>query len=549
MSTAASSHSNPIKTAPKPPRALKAAMILSALFLLSRLTGLIQSQIIFALLPVDAANAYSVAFTLPDYLSYLVASGTLSLTFIPIFTQFWDRGKEAEAWRFFSTLATILGSALAVLTLVFFFFAEPLIVLTNAGFDDPKNHETAMLAAKMTQILLPAQIFFFLGALMVGALNSFKRFSATGWTGAIYNLVSIAVAVPAYKITGDPLMFAWAILIGAFVGNFLLPAVALFSGPREQRPRFKPNFNINLSSVRRYFQLSIPIMLSFSIATADIWVWKYFASDLGESTLRNMNAAYRLMIAAQGILGQAAAVAAFPFLASKVAAKDFKGLAEFMRTGLRRLIFISLPVSLLLILGAQPLCRLVYGYGHFNDPTALYETSLCFALFVVGLGAWTTQGFVSRGFYALSDTKTPSILGTIICLPIFAPICYFAAKFYGSAGLALATSFAILLYLVIVLILLEKKLITERRVAIGLSKVAGTAIRTVAACIVAGLAGGVVLWLTSKIAAQNKVGDIGILIFVWGITSVVFAFSATKFAIPEWFWLREKLQRRRKATA
>lgn len=517
-------------------------MLLSGLYFLARVTGLVQSTLLFALLPPGAADAYLAAFTLPDYLNYVVASGTLSLSFIPIFTRAWDRGDEESAWKFFSTLACLMGGALVVLTLVLILAARPLVLVLNPGFGAPERVATLELAVAMTRVILPAQLFFYFGGLMIAVLNSFKRFSATGWTGALYNVVAVLVAVPFFLATRDPLVFAWGILVGAFVGNFLLPLAALMLGPHTQRPRFKWSLDLSLSPVRRYFWLTLPIIFSISIATADVWVWRYFASLEGEGALRNINAAYRLMIAAQGLLGQAAAVAAFPFLASRVALGEFSEFAEFLRTGLRRLLFITLGASLPLIVGAMPLARLVYGYGQFDNEAALHETAACFAFFSVGLWAWAAQALVARGFYAMGDTRTPVWTGTLCTLGL-ALLCGLLLPAFGLVGLALATTLGVATYLVVILLLLERKLTREHGVSLGLHRIGGTVLRVLMACAVAGVVGLLALRVALPVIAHDRVGDLGLALWTCGWTAGLFLLCAQWFKIPEWKWLRAKFGR------
>ena len=115
----------------------QAMLILSALYFLARFTGLFQGAVISALLPSVATDAYFAAFDLPDYLNYLVAGGAISLTFIPIFTRFWEKGKEAEAWRFFSTLMCVMGAVLVAATVAMMIFTPQLIALSKPGFTVP----------------------------------------------------------------------------------------------------------------------------------------------------------------------------------------------------------------------------------------------------------------------------------------------------------------------------------------------------------------------------------------------------------------------------
>ena len=320
----------------------QAMLVLSALYVLSRFTGLLQRIIIGALLPATATDAYSIAFNLPDILNYLVAGGAISLTFIPTFTRLWDKGKEAEAWRFFSSLICIMGAILLGATALMMWFAPALTDLLQPGLLHPVadeitgivpavKQETFDLAVQMTRVILPAQIFFYLGGLMLGVLNTFRRFGSTGWTGPVNNFIAIVVAVGLWFATKNPVVFAWSILLGAFIGNFLLPLLSLQGGPRSQRPRFRLRFDVGNPAVRRFFILTLPIMLGVSLPVVD---WMVVVGYFGVEPARRarspiMQNGNRLMIAAQGIIGQSVAVATFPFLASMVAAGKYSEFSEF----------------------------------------------------------------------------------------------------------------------------------------------------------------------------------------------------------------------------
>ncbi len=526
---------------------MQAVLTLSVLTLLARLTGLLQRQVIVTLLPTQAAEAYSAAFGLPDALNYIVAGGAISITFIPIFTKFWTRGQEAQAWRFFSALVSVMGCFLTVLTVAMMVWTPQLLLLLLPGLGAPEKAETYQLAIQMTRIILPAQLFFYLGGLLVGVLNTFKRFGATGWTSALNNVIAIVCGVSLLRYFG-PLGFAWGILLGAFCGNFMLPLLSARRGPRAQRPRFAWRFTLKDASVRRFFALALPIIFSVSLPIVDQYVVRYFASSMPLGSLTYLENANRLMIAAQGVLGQAAAVAAFPYLAGESASGDYRAFADFLRSGLRRLLFIALPVSTLLWLWAAPITRLLYGYGQFNDPQKLRETALYFALYSIGLFAWVGQGLVARGFYALGDTRTPTLVGGVLTLFFFVPLCALMAKFYGAAGLSLATSIGAAAYFGSVLILLDKKLgKAPYQVVLGLDKIGGTLMRTGAACALMGLAGSLALQLVLGVFPNNKIGDLGLVAWSGAVALFVFAASATRFEIPEWNWLRAKISRRKRA--
>ncbi|RYG73532.1 murein biosynthesis integral membrane protein MurJ [bacterium] len=525
----------------KTTRPLQAVAILSALYFLARFTGLLQRQIISALLPSATTDAYTFAFGLPDLLNYMVAGGAISLTFIPIFTKFWDKGREAEAWRFFSTLISVMGVALVGLTAFMMLFTPQLLFLRYPGIVAPERADTYNLTIQMTRIILPAQLFFYLGGLMVGVLNTFKRFGASGWTSALNNVVAIVVGVVLFKITGNAVGFAWGLLLGAFAGNFLLPFLAVMRGPKAQQPRFVFRFRTDDPAVRRFFILALPIMFGVSLPVVDQFVVTFFASSFPTGSVTHLENANRLMIAAQGVIGQAAAVAAFPYMASENASGDFRAFSTLVRSGLRRLLFVTMPISVLLVLWAQPITRLLYGYGEFNDPIKLHETSLCFALYTIGLFAWVGQGFVARGFYAMGDTKTPTFIGTFLTFVFFIPLC-FIMKFHGAPSLALATSIGAAAYFISILVALDRRLkMPKYKAPLQIEGIIGTILRTATACLLMAITGWLALKVAGVFIVNDKLGDIGLILWSGAIAGAVFWFSATAFAIPEWLWLKARI--------
>jgi len=540
-------------------------MLLSGAFLLSRVTGFVQLALINALLPRAAADAYAAAFTLPDVVNYLVAGGAMSVTFIPIFTSLRQGEHPRAAWGFFSTVATLMGLVLSLVVLACVVFAAPLTALFSPGLLEPGHAQsfvhalslamqvasgsfpnpphTFTVAVEMTRIMLPAQLFFYLGGMVIGVLNAYKRFGASGFTGVLYNTIAVVVGVLLFAVTGRSVGFAWGILLGAFCGNFALPLWASLSGPKDERLRYSPSLDWRMPSVKRFFLNALPIMLGVSLPVVDQIVVKFFASGLGEGALRNLFTGNRFMLAPLGIVAQAASVAAFPYLASDSAAEDWKSFAEFLRNGLRRLMFLTLPLSVGLILVSEPLLNL-FRFGKFGAADA-HESAVAFAFYCVGLFAWTGQQLAARGFYALQDTRTPTIIGSLLAVA-FCGLCQFVVWMgWGVLGLAFATSIGAGAQFVGVTLALDKRLKQKKYNApLQLERVLGTMLRTGAACVVMALAGLFANAVAGQVLGGGKGSDIARLCLVslaaWG----AFIVAAQRFEIPELFWLRGKLLKR-----
>ncbi|HEX8552469.1 MAG TPA: murein biosynthesis integral membrane protein MurJ [Abditibacteriaceae bacterium] len=513
---------------------LQAAMVLAATIFLSRIIGLVQLRIINATLSPEARDAYFAAFRLPDAVNYLIAGGAMSVTFIPIFVSLKERDSR-EAWRFFSTVASLMSVVLVALLTLCFLLANPLVRVMNPGFDARKLD----IAVQMTRVLLPAQLFFYLGGMMVGVLNAHRRFGASGMTSAVYNTVAIAVGLALWLMLGD-IGFAWGITVGALCGSFLLPLVAALQGPREQRLQFQPSFDWRLPSVQTFFRNALPIMLGVSLPVVDQQIVGIFASYLPDGHLSYLQNGNRAMLAPLGILAQAASVAAFPFMAGDSANKDWPALADFMRSGLRRLMFLALPISMLLILNATPIIKILFGSQSFlleNKGTALPLTALAFAWYCAGLFAWAGQQFVARGFYALQDTVTPTIIGSVLTIFFFIPLCWMAARWGGVAGLAIATSVGACAHFCGVLLALEAKL--KRRpykVDLGVARIWGTLLRTGAATLIMAAFGVVAMRISHSWSTLPQ------MLFITVPACMAFGFAARAFRIPEWNWVAGKIR-------
>jgi putative peptidoglycan lipid II flippase len=519
---------------------LKAAAVLAVTVLLARIVGFLQLSIISRFMDPADSDAYLAAFGLSEIVNYLVAGGAISITFIPVFTSLEHEGKKEDAWDFFSSIITVMTVALSVLIVIGMIFAEPLVKLTTPGFAEPGKEAALRQVVNMTRIMLPAQLFFYLGGLIVGVLNSHKRFAASGMTGTVYNLVAIVIGFILWVMMGTA-GFAWGILFGAFAGNFLLPLVAGLQGSEEERLKFRFSFKPKHPAVARYFRNALPIMLGVSLPVVDQIVVRFFGSYLDGGGLSHLTYGNRVMLAPLGILAQAASVAAFPFMATDSATKNWNALTDFLRTGLRRLMFLALPISTVLILNARPIIDLLFGYGKFaNDPNAVHQTSIAFAFYCVGLFAWAGQQFVARGFYALQDTVTPTVIGSVLAIFFFVPLCWFAAKFGGVMGLALATSVGAAAHFSCILIAFEMKL--KRRtydVDLHASRIMSTLLRTVCATAIMGLVGVILLRFFS--GHGSKLVDLFQILVVSVISSAAFMAAAHAFKIPEWTWLSAKV--------
>jgi putative peptidoglycan lipid II flippase len=417
----------------------RAAAVIMASVLLSRILGFARDALIAFLHGANPeTDAYIAAFTIPDFLNQLLAGGVLSIPFIPIFSKFLAEEKEDEGFRAFSNIATVMGTAMLVLIMLGWLFAEEIMRAFAPGF----SPEQIAISAKLTRIILPAQFFFCIGVLLIAIQHSRKQFFIPALSGLIYNIGIIAGGLLGGRSHGM-VGFAWGVVAGAFVGNF---ALQLY-GAKRGGLVFRPRFDLSCPTLWEFIRLAIPLMLGFTFFFWDGVAVRWFGSFLAAGAITWLNNARRLLMAPVGILGQAAGVASYPFL-TELAAKDRKKeMWETLSTTLRWVFLVSSWVGAIVFVLSPESIFLVFQRGAFGMEDTLMTASALSA-FAIGIPLWCSQGIVARGFFAMKKTWLPTIVGTvswIVALPIY----YVLHKTHGVFGLGLATTIGISIYAVV----------------------------------------------------------------------------------------------------
>ncbi|HLY63156.1 MAG TPA: murein biosynthesis integral membrane protein MurJ [Terriglobia bacterium] len=436
-------------------------------------------------------DVYYAAFTLPDFLNYLVASGSLSLIFIPVFTKYMAEKREHEAWHVFSIVLTFMGILLIALVIVAEIFAPRLIWLLGPGF----KPEQKDLLISLTRLMLPAQICFYLGGILSAVQYAKAQFVVPSFAPIIYNLGIIAGGVllgPRIGITG----FSVGVVVGAACGNFLLQVY----GAARAGARFRPSLDLSHPGFRLFLKLAIPIMLALSLVFMDDWIIRWFGSYLEPATITWLSNAKTLMRVPLGVVGQAVGVASFPFLAHLYSEGKLDELNRTLNSTLKGLIMMLLPISALTIAQSSPLVYLVFSHTKMH-PADLDATAATLMVFSLGMFAWGAQNILARGFYAGRDTLTPAWLGTALTF-LTLPLYWALVRRYQHLGLALASSIGIVAYTIALFVILTRR--THNREAGGLvlfffkvglaSAMAGGAVYELAA------------WLETQIAWKTSHG-------------------------------------------
>lgn len=407
-----------------------AAMILALSTFLSRVLGFLREAIIAHLHGASAAtDAYYAAFTLPDLMNYFLAGGTLSITFIPLFSAHLSKGDEEGGWRLFSTVATTMGALLLAVTVILGVFTPQIVPVLFPGFEPGPQLD---LTVSMTRIVLPAQLAFYFGGLLSATLFVRETFWPSAIAPLIYNLGIIlggVILAPWFGIQG----FAIGVLAGAALGPLGIPLWAA-----RKHIRFRPRFAPSDPDFKKFVWVTIPLMLGVSLVTVDEWLLRYFGSMHGEGAISWLNNSRKLMMFGFAVIGQAAGQAALPFLTKLYHQGKREEMGEMLATSLRRVGFLSMVASAGLMALAAPIVFTVFRRGAYSEADAA-TTAQLLVIFAVGMAAWSIQTMAVRGFYAQEDTWTPMILGTVVTV-LTAPIYWFLNEQFGLPGLAASTT-------------------------------------------------------------------------------------------------------------
>jgi putative peptidoglycan lipid II flippase len=410
-----------------------AALIMAVSVLLSRFMGLIRDKFISYLFgATQESDLYFAAFVIPDFINYLLAGAYFSITLIPLLAGYFAEDRE-DGWRFFSAVFTWIALTTVLCTGVGMAFAPQLARLSAPGLGPAAWARLAYFL----RIILPAQICFLLGSCLMAILYLRKQFLIPALIPIFYNL---AIIVGGLLLRNRGMEgFCWGVLLGAFLGNLLLPYLVL-----QQNRDLKLRFTLRHPGLKRFLLLALPLMLGQSIVVLDEQLVRIFGSLAGPGAISWLNYARRIMMVPVGIVAQAAGVASFPFLAELVAKKDFHQFHQTLNTTLRNTLTLLIPLSLWMMVIAQPTVTLIFQQGHFALEDTL-RTAWLLKIFLAAVFCWGFQQILGRAYYARQDTLTPALLGTAItvaCLPIF----YLASHFLAASGVALASTLAVGLY-------------------------------------------------------------------------------------------------------
>jgi putative peptidoglycan lipid II flippase len=479
---------------PTSPGLLRSSAVVGSMTMLSRVLGLIRDIVIAGFIGASAnADAFFVAFKIPNFLRRLFAEGAFAQAFVPVLSDYKELGSFAAVQQLVNRVAGVLGGILVFITGLSVMAAPWVTALFAPGFvSDPYKYQ---LTVGMIRITFPYLLLISMTGFCGAILNSYGRFAVPAFTPVFLNLSLIAAATVAAPWFDEPVFaLAWGVLLAGVV-QLLFQIPALYR--LDLVPR--PIWDSRDEGVQRILKLMVPALFGVSVSQVNLLLDTVLASLLPTGSVSWLYYSDRLTELPLGVFGIAIATVILPSLsAHQSAARE----GQFMHTldwAVRSVMLIALPAAVALVLLAEPILITLFQRGAMTSQDVTMA-ALSLRAYSLGLLAFMLIKVLAPGFYARQNMTTPVKIGIItmaanmvLNLLLVMPLMWFWN--IGHVGLALATSIAAYLNV----ILLWRGLLREGVysfhpgwVAFGLRLLLAT---TVMAIVVFYLAGDSASWL------------------------------------------------------
>ena len=517
------------REAPSNSGLLGSSFVVSIGTMLSRVLGLVRDVVLANLLgAAPNADAFFVAFKIPNFLRRLFAEGAFSQAFVPVLTETREQGSHEAVRHLVDRVAGVLGGSLFAFTALAMVMAPWVALIFAPGFsrDVAKLALTADLIVWTFPYLFLISLTGFCGAI----LNTYGRFAVPAYTPVLLNLSLITAAVVWAPTMPEPALgLAMGVTLAGVVQLlFQLPSLrALKLTPR-------PVWDTKDEGVRKILMLMVPALFGVSVSQINLLFDTVLASLLPDGSVAWLYYSDRLTELPLGVFAIAIATVILPTLSALNTRAEPEEFSQTLAWAMRNVLLIAVPATVALWLLAEPILATLFQYGAFTDRDVEMAAASLRA-YTVGLGGFMLIKVLAPGYYARQDMKTPVKIGIIAMVSnmvlnvlfVFPLMWYFEM---GHVGLALATSVSAwinagLLYLglrrggISLTGVFEAKFVARLVVAVSMMGIA-----------VSMMSPAVSLWLTADLSW--RVGQMTLLVFV-GMASFAMVLAVLGFKLNE----------------
>lgn len=410
-------------------QAVKTVSFMMLITLFGKILGLVRDQFLAAKYAYSTAGAaFTIASQIPRTFFDVVFASAISASFIPIFVEYLQKRGKDEAYTLANRFITLISTVTVVIMVGCILFAEPLAWLFAPGYEAA----TIDLAVPLLRMLFPTMLFTAVAFSFVGILQSLDEFNIP----AALSVVSNGILIFYYIFLNE--RFGVYGLTVAFLIGWAMQAIIQIPSLQKKGYRYRPDFHFRDDGLKKIGKLMLPVMVGTWIQPINFVINSRFASqisngELGVTSLTYANNLYTIIV---GVFVLAIANMVFPKFSRMT--EDKKQFGQAIRNTLKAMIFLLIPMTVGVMVLAEPVVTLIYKRGEF-DLLATTLTSDALFFFALGMVGYGVQNILSRAFYANQDGKTPFYSGLVSIL-INAVLCWLLLKPMGIGGLALAAA-------------------------------------------------------------------------------------------------------------
>ena len=385
---------------------LSSASIFSFFTLISRILGYVRDILIAFFLGTSIyADAFFVAFRLPNTFRRLFAEGTFNAAFIPSYTAANLKNKKTGK-IFADDVLSLLAIILVIIVTVVEIFTPYLVYMIAPGFIS--NDIKFNLAVEFTRITFPFLLFVSLSSFFSGILNSNNKFAAAAAAPIILNIILILSIITSYFLDLD---IAKQLSYGVTIAGVIQLIFLIYFTLDFYQPNFKIRFNVT-SKVKFFFKKLLPSIFSSGVTQINILVGTIIASfqSGAVSYLYYADRVYQINLAIAGI---AVGTVSLPVLSKAFKSKNYTKVSNIQNKAIQLSLLLSLPASLGLIIASEEIVNGLFGYGSFS-PNDVELTADALMFFGYGITAFALVKILSNFFFARDNTKTPFYISSFI---------------------------------------------------------------------------------------------------------------------------------------
>jgi len=426
-------------------KALKSASFVMGILLVIKVFGFVEKQVLAYFFGTGfQIDAYFVTFGILigfwDCVRDLVGPA-----FLPVLVETKEKYTEAEGWKLISLVLNLLAIILFSLSLLCVIFAPSLVHLVAPGFEG----ERFRVAVNLARIMFAGAAFFGIEILTFLVLNSYRRFILPVLGDFSFKVLGLMGLIALYRPLG-----IYGLGIGILIGSLVAPLVHLL-GLWKKRHLYQATLDTRFRPFRKVISLMPPLMIGLFFIQGRRLIDNAFASTLAVGSVASLTFAYRLIDFPFVAIAEPLAVVLFPFFSDLAVRHSREELAETLRTALKTILLVFIPLSIGLFMLRLPIIQLLFERGQF-DASSTQMTVLPLTYYALGMTSYALEVVLLKFYYSLSDTRTPILLEAI-AFTFHIALVYFLIGPLAHGGIALAFTLSKTTKVLLLYALLKKK--------------------------------------------------------------------------------------------